>query len=361
MLRDRGLVSILSGSFNKLPSPININYWWNFGSLVGFFLVVQILTRFFLSIHYSGNVLYSFDSVVHLTRDVNFGWVIRYCHMNRASFFLGLIYLHTLRGILYKRYRNENAWNAGVTILILSILTAFLGYVLPWGQMSFWGATVITNLVTALPVVGTPIVQWIWGGFSVRGATLSRFYSIHFLVPFLIAALSCVHLFFIHEKRSGNPLGEFSDSMKVYFWPFYGVKDLLGLGSVFFFFMVVVFFLPDAFSDPDNFSPANSMVTPVHIKPEWYFLFAYAILRCIPNKLLGVVILVLSLLVLYVLPFTKKIYVSKLGFLFLFWLWIFNFVILTWLGGSPVESTYIFLSQVCGFLYFFIFFMLSVF
>jgi len=360
MWRANRVVSILSGSFNKLPSPININYWWNFGSLLRFFLVVQIASRFFLSIHYTGSVQLAFDSVHHITRDVNYRWVIRYIHINRASFFLGLIYLHTMRRLLYKRFYSFHAWSVGVTILILSILTAFLGYVLPWGQMSFWGATVITNLVTAIPSIRVTIVNWIWGGFSVGAATLSRFYSIHFLVPFVIRALSVFHLFYIHEQRSRNPIREFSNSLKIYFWPYFGVKDILGLGVILTVFLMIVFFLPDIFRDPDNFMAANSIVTPVHIKPEWYFLFAYAILRCIPNKLIGVVILVLSLLVFYLFPFTeKKLHIRGL-YVFLFWLWVFNFIALTWLGGSPVESVYIFLSQVCGFLYFFLLFLIIV-
>nr|YP_003331399.1 cytochrome b [Aplidium conicum]CAX68848.1 cytochrome b [Aplidium conicum] len=359
MLRKDPLVSLFYGSFVRLPSPVNISYFWNFGSCVGFFLIVQILTGLFLSMHYSPDVNLSFDSLTHIIMDVNFGWSLRYIHMNGASMFLALIYLHTSRGLYYKRYGNFHAWSVGVLMLALSMLSAFLGYVLPWGQMSFWGATVITNMISALPVYGTNVVYWLWGGYSVAGPTLSRFFTFHFIFPLIIAFLALIHLYFIHGGGgSGNPLGMFSDSYKISFWPYYGYKDILGLIFLLFFFLINVFFFSDTFSDPDNYTQANPLVTPVHIKPEWYFLFAYAMLRSIPNKLLGVLSLVFSILVFFFMPLGNSKLTCTLIYQILFWMWVFNFIMLTWLGGCPVKDVFNYLSQLGGIVYFLLLFFL---
>nr|YP_009029843.1 cytochrome b [Clavelina oblonga]CAL24385.1 cytochrome b [Clavelina oblonga] len=360
MIRNGALVNLLYGSFVRLPSPINISYMWNFGSTIGLFLVSQILTGIFLTMHYISDVTLAFDSVVHIINEVNYGWIIRYMHMNGASFFLGLIYLHIGRGVYYKRYYSTFAWIIGVILLVLSMLTAFLGYVLPWGQMSFWGATVITNMVSALPKYGTMIVYWLWGGFSVGAPTLTRFYTFHFLFPFLIAIFAILHLYFIHSSGgSGNPLGMYSDNMKIPFWPYYGIKDILGYIVVYSMFLLVVFFFSDTFSDPDNYQKANPLVTPVHIKPEWYFLFAYAILRSIPNKLLGVISLIMSVLIFIFLPFSQGKFSMSVMYQLVFWLWVFDFMILTWLGGCPVKTVFNFMSQVFGLFYFFSFIFFS--
>nr|YP_010845466.1 cytochrome b [Pyura mirabilis]UPP55928.1 cytochrome b [Pyura mirabilis] len=358
MFRKNNLISLFLGSFSHLPGPINLSYMWNWGSIVGVVLIMQILTGIFLSMHYVSDVNYAFDSVVHIQRDVNFGWVIRSMHANGASLFLLGLIIHTGRGLYYKSYLKYHVWMVGVVMLILSMLTAFFGYVLPWGQMSFWGATVITNLMSAIPFFGDDLVVWVWGGFSVGKATLTRFYTFHFLFPFIVAVLSLLHLVFLHDKGSTNPLKASSNTLKVYFWPYNGVKDLVGFFLLFMFFFMVVFYAPNLFSDPENFMKANSMVTPIHIKPEWYFLFAYAILRCIPNKGLGVLGLVLSILMLMFMPIIalafnrNKMKVTGSGHQVLFWVWSVNFIILTWLGGSPVEDPYIGLAQVSSVIYF---------
>lgn len=291
----------------KYPTPLSLNFFWNFRSVLGFFLVIQILTRVFLSIHYSPFIEESFSSVVHMIEDVNYRSTIRYSHVNRASFFIRVIYLHLSRGLFYKRYINTRRWVIRVILLILSILTAFLGYVLPWRQISYWGATVITNLLSAFPR-GQNIVFWIWRRYSVGSPTLSRFFSFHFLLPFIIAFFSLVHLFFIHTFRSGTPVGSWTGGIKVNFIPYFRVKDVVGFFVVLLFFFILVFFLPDLLTDPDNYIPANAMVTPPHIKPEWYYLFAYAILRCIPNKFLRVVALVASISVFFLSPLLSKVY-----------------------------------------------------
>nr|YP_001481131.1 cytochrome b [Phallusia mammillata]CAL23073.2 cytochrome b [Phallusia mammillata] len=354
MWRNNSLISLFMGSFFSLPSPANLSYWWNMGSLLGLFLVIQIVSGLFLTMHYASNIEVAFDSVSKtIGRDSNYGWVFRSIHANGASVFLALIYLHMGRGIYYKRYGNLHTWSVGVVLLALSMLTAFLGYVLPWGQMSFWGATVITNLMTAIPIWGGALVTWVWGGFSVDNAALNRFYTLHFLVPFIIGVMALVHLVVLHEEGSGNPLGVFSSSFKIFFWPYFGVKDILGALFVLSLFLGIVFLAPDMFGDPDNFYKANPMVTPVHIKPEWYFLFAYAILRCIPNKGMGVFALVLSIVVFFFLPWVGGVsYLPTVAYQMVVWLWVANFFLLTWLGGCPVKDTFTHLAQVSGFLYF---------
>nr|YP_008082974.1 cytochrome b [Pyura gangelion]CCO25753.1 cytochrome b [Pyura gangelion] len=358
MLRKNTLIDLFMGSFYHLPSPINISYWWNWGSTVGIILVMQILTGLFLTMHYVSDINYAFDSVVHIHRDVNFGTYIRAIHANGASFFLLGLFMHVGRGLYYKSFLKIHVWGVGVLMLILSMLTAFFGYVLPWGQMSFWGATVITNLLSAIPMYGTSIVYWVWGGFSVGGATLTRFYTFHFLFPFVLVVLSLLHLVFLHEKGSNNPLKGSSNTLKIFFWPYSGIKDLLGFFFLFFFFFLLVFFGPSMFMDPENFMKANPLVTPTHIKPEWYFLFAYAILRCIPNKSLGVLALVMSIIMLLLMPiinFSMKKHEMKVYSFYyqiFFWVWGVNFIILTWLGGAPVEEPYIMLAQISSVVYF---------
>ena len=354
------LLKIITGAVVDLPSPSNLSIWWNFGSLLGLCLGIQILTGLFLAIHYTGDVRCAFDSVVHITRDVNYGWFLRAIHANGASFFFICIYCHIGRGLYYGSYLFTPTWGTGIVILLLTIGTAFLGYVLPWGQMSFWGATVITNLVSAVPYVGKIIVEWIWGGFAVDNATLSRFYALHFLLPFTILALVVLHLLFLHETGSNNPLGLNSDGDKVPFHLYYTRKDLVGFVILLFLLVLIVLFSPQIITDPENFIPANPLVTPVHIQPEWYFLFAYAILRSIPNKLGGVVALLASILILGLLPF---LYTRKLrGFMFYplnqvyFWFFVGIFLILTWIGACPVEDPFIFYGQSFTVLYFSYFF-----
>nr|YP_008082961.1 cytochrome b [Polycarpa mytiligera]CCO25740.1 cytochrome b [Polycarpa mytiligera] len=366
MLRKNELLNLVLGSFSYLPAPVNISFWWNWGSMTGVTLVLQILTGLFLTMHYVSDASVAFDSVVHIDRDVNFGWIIRAAHANGASLFLFCIFMHIGRGLYYKSFMNVHTWGVGVVLLILSMLTAFFGYVLPWGQMSFWGATVITNFLSVIPYYGVDIVNWIWGGYSVGSPTLTRFYTFHFLFPFLIAVFSLVHLVFLHRTGSSNPLKLSSGGMKMPFWPYSGIKDVLGFLIVFSLYFLIVFFLPNYFGDPENFMKANPLVTPVHIKPEWYFLFAYAILRCIPDKTLGVVALVMSILMLLLLPFLNKVvnlsYTKTVGMWYqiIFWVFSVNFVLLTWLGGSPVEEPYIILARICSVVYFMSLFLLGI-
>lgn len=356
--KNHPLLKIVSHSFIDLPTPPNISSWWNFGSLLGICLTIQIATGLFLAIHYTADTTTAFSSVSHICRDVNYGWLIRYIHANGASIFFICLFIHIGRGIYYGSYTFTETWNIGVILLFTVIATAFIGYVLPWGQISFWGATVITNLLSAIPYIGPTIVEWIWGGFSVDKATLTRFFAFHFILPFIIAALVLVHLLFLHETGSNNPLGLNSDADKIPFHPYYTVKDFLGVVLLFFFFILVVLFFPDTLGDPDNYTPANPLNTPPHIKPEWYFLFAYAILRSIPNKLGGVLALILSILILIFLPL---IHTSKQRSLIfrpisqiLYWALIANLLILTWIGGQPVEHPFIVIGQVASISYFMI-------
>ena len=350
------LFKILNGALVDMPLPRNISTFWNFGSLLGLCLVVQIVTGLFLSIHYTAHVDLAFSSVSHIHRDVNYGWLIRSLHANGASFFFVCLYLHIGRGVYYGSFMNIPAWIIGVIILFLVIATAFLGYVLPWGQISFWGATVITNLFSAIPYVGPSIVNWIWGGFAVDNATLSRFYSLHFLFPFVVAALSAIHIVFLHQLGANNPLGVSRQVDKVPFHPYFTYKDIVGFMVILWALLTLSLLAPYALMDPDNFIPANPIVTPKHIQPEWYFLFAYAILRSIPNKILGVIALVLSVAALITLPFTHKAKFRGLAFYplnqWIFWFFISFVVLLTWIGARPVEEPYVLTGQILTFLYF---------
>nr|YP_008239352.1 cytochrome b [Neotrygon kuhlii]AGQ46041.1 cytochrome b [Neotrygon kuhlii] len=350
------LFKIINNSLIDLPAPTNISTWWNFGSLLGLCLIIQILTGLFLAMHYTADISSAFSSVAHICRDVNYGWLIRNIHANGASMFFICVYLHIARGLYYGSYLNKETWNIGVIILVLLMATAFVGYVLPWGQMSFWGATVITNLLSALPYIGDMLVQWIWGGFSIDNATLTRFFTFHFLFPFVIAALTMIHLLFLHETGSNNPTGLSSNMDKIPFHPYYTYKDLVGFFILLMLLTLLALFTPNLLGDTENFIPANPLVTPPHIKPEWYFLFAYAILRSIPNKLGGVLALAFSIFILLLIPILHTSKQRSLTFRpitqLLFWLLVANTIILTWIGGQPVEQPFIIIGQIASITYF---------
>nr|BAN08321.1 cytochrome b [Hynobius lichenatus]BAN08322.1 cytochrome b [Hynobius lichenatus] len=353
------LVKIINGSFVDLPTPSNLSSLWNFGSLLGICLIAQIITGLFLAMHYTADTSSAFSSVAHICRDVNYGWLVRYTHANGASFFFICIYIHIGRGLYYGSYMYKETWNIGVILLFLVMATAFVGYVLPWGQMSFWGATVITNLLSAIPYTGDSLVQWIWGGFSVDKATLTRFFAFHFLFPFLIAGASIIHLLFLHETGSNNPTGIYSNMDKVPFHPYFSYKDAVGFLIMLTALLILSLLSPNLLGDPDNFTPANPLVTPPHIQPEWYFLFAYAILRSIPNKLGGVLALLASIVILMLIPMIHTSKQRSLTFRpmtqILFWLTVSNTLILTWIGGQPVEQPFIEIGQAASTLYFSLF------
>nr|YP_010809134.1 cytochrome b [Gymnothorax rueppelliae]UEX93156.1 cytochrome b [Gymnothorax rueppelliae] len=357
------ILKIANDALVDLPTPSNISAMWNFGSLLGLCLITQILTGLFLAMHYTSDISTAFSSVAHICRDVNYGWLIRNLHANGASFFFICLYMHIARGLYYGSYLYKETWNIGVVLFLLVMMTAFVGYVLPWGQMSFWGATVITNLLSAVPYVGNTLVQWIWGGFSVDNATLTRFFAFHFLLPFVVLAATMLHLLFLHETGSNNPAGLNSDADKIPFHPYFSYKDLLGFIIMLTALTSLALFYPNVLGDPDNFTPANPMVTPPHIKPEWYFLFAYAILRSIPNKLGGVLALLFSILVLMLVPLLHTSKQRALTFRpasqILFWLLVADMLILTWIGGMPVEHPFIIIGQTASVIYFTLFLVLN--
>nr|UOF70408.1 cytochrome b [Tropostreptus sigmatospinus] len=350
------IIKIVNASLVDLPSPSNISLMWNMGSLLGICLIIQIMTGLFLSIHYTPSTEMAFMNICHISRDVNYGWLMRSLHANGASLFFICMYTHIGRGLYYNSYTLHFTWMSGSIIFIITMLTAFLGYVLPWGQMSFWGATVITNLLSTVPYLGTDLVQWVWGGFAVDNATLTRFFTFHFLFPFIIAALVIIHLLFLHQTGSNNPLGLKMNVDKIPFHPFFSLKDLMGLMMLLTPFTAIVLLLPNLLTDPENFIPANPLVTPIHIQPEWYFLFAYAILRSIPNKLGGVIALVLSVLILFMLPLMDFKLIKSTQFHLMsqitFWSFINIFILLTWIGARPVEAPFILIGQTLTIMYF---------
>jgi quinol-cytochrome oxidoreductase complex cytochrome b subunit len=358
---NRPIINIINDHLIDYPTPVNINYLWNFGFMAGMFLVVQILTGIFLAMHYTPHVDLAFLSVEHIMRDVNNGWLIRYLHANGASLFFAVVYIHVARGLYYGSYQKPRGfvWVVGVVILILMMATAFMGYVLPWGQMSFWAATVITNLFSAFPVVGEPVVAWLWGGFSVDNATLNRFFSFHYLLPFLIVGAVLVHLAVLHQNGSNNPLGTNGSIDKISFYPYFVVKDVFSLIIAFIIYFGFVYFAPNYLGHTDNYIEANAMVTPAHIVPEWYFLPFYAILRSIPHKLGGVIAMFAALLVLLLLPYLNTSEIRSSSFRPIhrtfFWLLVLDYFVLGWIGGCAPETPYLEIGQIATFFYFFYF------
>ena len=352
------ILSFIDSHIINYPTPINLNYMWSFGSTAGICLVIQIVTGIFLAMHYTPHIDLAFNSVEHIMRDVNSGWLIRYLHANGASMFFIVVYCHIFRGLYYGSYMYPRGklWASGVIIFLLMMATAFMGYVLPWGQMSFWGATVITNLFSAIPFAGPTVVEWLWGGFSVDNATLNRFFSLHYLMPFVIAGLTLVHLSLLHTQGSNNPLGINTNVDTVPFYPYFYIKDLLAFFVLIAFFSFFVFFYPNLLGHSDNYIPANPLVTPPHIVPEWYFLPFYAILRSIPDKLGGVVAMVSAILVLLLLPIinTSEIRSSKFRPIFAisYWFLVSDFLLLGWIGQKPVESPYIEIGMIATLFYF---------
>lgn len=355
------LLSVLNNHIVDYPTPINLTYLWSFGFTAAFCLGVQIVTGIFLAMHYTPYIDFAFNSVEHIMRDVFNGWFIRYLHANGASLFFIVVYSHIFRGLYFGSYLQprELLWCSGVVIFLLMMATAFIGYVLPWGQMSFWGATVITNLFSAIPLVGSSIVEWLWGGFAVSNATLNRFFSLHYLLPFIIAAFVVVHIGLLHKDGSNNPLGIDSSIDKIPFYPYFYFKDLFSVLVFLVFFSLFVFYSPNVLGHTDNYIPANPMVTPAHIIPEWYFLAFYAILRSIPNKLGGVLAMFGAIVVLFLIPFINQSEVRSSFFRPLykkaFWLLVADFLLLGWVGQKVVETPYIEIGQIATIFYFFFF------
>jgi len=354
------IFSILREALVDHPTPRNLNYWWNFGSLAGIILVIMIVSGLLLSMHYVAQADLAFDSVEHIMRDVNYGWLIRYIHSVGASMFFLIVYIHIARGLYYGSYKSprEVLWWLGIIIFLLMIATAFLGYTLPWGQMSFWGATVITNLFSAVPLIGDNIVTWLLGGFSIDNPTLNRFYSLHFLIPFIIVGVVFLHIVSLHKVGSNNPIGIdlTLKQEKIPFHPYYTIKDFFGFGVFFIIFSIFIFFLPNSLGHPNNYIPADPLITPEHIVPEWYFLPFYAILRAIPFKLLGVLAMLGSILILFVLPWLDTCKVRSCRFRPVYkqfyWIFIFNFIVLGWVGSKVPEGHYLIISRICTTYYF---------
>nr|YP_009710913.2 cytochrome b [Tinaminyssus melloi]QGA47516.2 cytochrome b [Tinaminyssus melloi] len=355
----------MKSSIINLPTPSNINYMWNMGSLLGICLMIQIISGMFLSMHYSADVTSAFSYISHIMRDINYGWLLRNTHANGASMFFIFIYLHISRGLFYQSYHLKKTWFSGITLLLMLMMTAFMGYILPWGQMSFWGATVITNLLSAVPYIGTNLTHWIWGGFAINNATLQRFFSLHFIMPLIMSMMSLMHIMLLHSTGSNNPLGLPMNTDKMPFHPYFTWKDILGLSIVLTLFLSIVLTHPLIFSDPENFNQANPMITPIHIQPEWYFLFAYAILRSIPNKLGGVLGLLMSILILVTLPLSIKnklqpnLYYNKTNKL-MFWILACSFLMLSYLGACPIEYPFMQMSQLFSITYFSYFILLPI-
>nr|YP_001165385.1 apocytochrome b [Phytophthora sojae]ABG54046.1 apocytochrome b [Phytophthora sojae] len=361
----KSLFAVLNNHIIDYPTPVNLNYFFGFGSLAGIMLVVQILTGIFLAMHYTPHIDLAFNSVEHIMRDVNNGWLIRYTHANGASFFFIVVYVHIFRGLYYGSYitPREALWCSGVIIFILMMATAFMGYVLPWGQMSFWGATVITNLFSAIPLIGKDIVDWLWGGFAVDNPTLNRFFSLHFTFPFVIVGAVLIHLILLHEVGSNNPLGITLKTENIPFYPYFYTKDLFGLMVLFLIFFIFIFYYPNTLGHPDNYIEANPMKTPLHIVPEWYFLPFYAILRSIPNKIGGVIAMFGSLIILLTIPFTNSSEIRSTAFRPIFkvcyWLLVIAFLLLGWVGQCPVEYPYTEIG-IISMIYYFAFFIIII-
>jgi ubiquinol-cytochrome c reductase cytochrome b/c1 subunit len=359
-------VASLEHHLTDYPTPVNLNYWWNFGSLAGIVLVIMIVTGVVLAMHYTPNAALAFDSVERIMRDVNYGWLLRYIHMNGASMFFLIVYIHMFRGLYYGSYKypRELLWILGVVILVLMIATAFMGYVLPWGQMSYWAATVITNLFSAIPLVGDKIVTLLWGGFTVGNPTLNRFYALHYLLPFIIVAVIGLHLLALHQHGSNNPLGidHRGPQDTIPFHPYYTVKDMFGLCVFLLFFSIFIFYIPNMLSSADNYIPANPMVTPNHIVPEWYLLPYYAILRSVPNKLLGVLLSFGSILLLFLVPWLDTSRVRSARFRpiykWVYWLLPIDVIALGYVGANPPVGAVVMIGQVATFYYFFHFLVL---
>nr|YP_010258361.1 cytochrome b [Neocentrocnemis stali]AGO28037.1 cytochrome b [Neocentrocnemis stali] len=360
--KNHPLIKIFNNSLVDLPAPSSISLWWNFGSLLSMCLVIQLMTGVFLAMHYTSDISLAFSSVIHICRDVNNGWMLRNLHANGASLFFICLYMHIGRGMYYGSYKLHMTWMIGVILLLVTMGTAFLGYVLPWGQMSLWGATVITNLLSAIPYLGNELVKWLWGGFSVDNATLTRFFALHFLLPFIIAALTMIHLLFLHQTGSNNPMGLNSNFDKIPFHPYFSIKDIMGVILIMMMFILLNLLEPRLLGDPENFIPANPLVTPVHIQPEWYFLFAYAILRSIPNKLGGVLAMFASIAIIIILPFTNTNKFQGLTFYpmnqLMFWGFVMMISLLTWIGARPAEEPFILTGQILTISYF-LYFILS--
>ena len=355
-IRKKGLAKLMRDTLVDLPTPINITIWWNFGRILGLLLLIQIVSGLFLAIHYTCDVHLAFRSVSHIVRDVNGGWLLRTLHANGASLFFLCIFMHIGRGLYYGSFLYKGTWLRGVLLLLLLMASAFLGYVLPWGQIRFWGATVITNLFSAFPYIGDNLVSWLWGGFSVDNATLTRFFAFHFLVPMGMGAVVVVHITLLHNTGRNNPLGINSGTDKIPFHWYYTINDVVGFITMLGFILFLVFFFPYHLGEPDNFIMANPISTPAHIVPEWYFLFAYAILRSIPNKLGGVVGLFGSILILILIPFMQQYTIKGNTFYplrkILHWLFIISFLILTIGGAWPVSEPYVSTTRVFSFLYY---------
>lgn len=356
------LLAFVDSHIIHYPTPISFTYAWSFGSLAGICLIIQMLSGIFLSMHYTPNIDLAFLSVEYIMRDVPNGWLIRYIHANGASMFFIVVYAHICRGLYYGSYMEprELLWCSGVILLFLMMGTAFTGYVLPWGQMSFWGATVITNMVTAIPIAGKPIVEWLWGGYTVSNPTLSRFYSVHYVLPFLIAGVTLIHLALLHKEGSNNPIGSDTGVDDIPFYPYFFSKDVFAFSCFLFFFAFFVLYFPNILNHPDNCIPADPLETPAHVVPEWYFLLFYAILRSIPHKAGGIIAMVSAILILMIIPFSNTSYVRNTTyrpiFKFFFWLFIADCIILTWVGQMPVKPAFVFTGQVAT-VYYFAFFL----
>lgn len=354
------MFSFINKNLRDYPTPKNLNMWWNMGSLAGITLMIMIITGIFLAMHYTPHVDHAFDSVERIMRDVNHGWLVRYVHMNGASMFFVVIYLHIFRGLYYGSYKSprELLWIMGVVIFLLMMATAFMGYVLPWGQMSFWGAKVITSLFSAIPGVGEAIVTWLWGGVAVDNPTLNRFFVLHYLFPFLIVGVVALHLIALHEHGSNNPLGVERKTAKdtIPFHPYYTVKDIFGLAIFLMIWAGFVFFAPNFFGEPDNYIPADPLVTPAHIVPEWYFLPFYAILRSVPSKLGGVILMFSAVFILFVLPWLDRSPIKSAQFRplykWLFWVFVLNCLVLGWAGSQMPEGIPLLMGRLATVYYF---------